>query len=133
MKRFTRAALLSLALLATAAPVAQAGDSWCDFDPPILVKTPGGNNVMVHVTNGALGAQHLDALKDAEITYVATPAGLGATAVVVTVVVPNDSFGSGFATRSTASSGPYGAGTIYASATGSAGTPMQLSFTLNVP
>ena len=51
----------ALAVLAPTARVALAAD-WCEDDPLVLIKTPSGFTLPVHVTNYALGT-HAGALK----------------------------------------------------------------------
>ena len=135
MRRRMAATGLAALLMATAVPIAHAGEEWCPWDPTVVISTPAGKNVVVHVTNSAFGAQHLPALKAATITQTvaAAPDG-GATDVTLDVLIPNDSFASGFPVRSVASSGPAAApGTIYAAASGKSGKAMRLKFRLNVP
>ena len=117
----------ALILMATAAPVAFAGDDWCSDDPTLAIKTPGGNNVVVHVTNYALGTQHLPSLKAAAVTYDASSVQGGlATEVTVTVLVPDDSLDSGYAIRSVVSDGPAAnPGTIYDDGAGRSGKVNQ--------
>ena len=68
------------------------------------------------------------------ITYTVEPAREGtATPVRIAVAVPNDAFGEGFDTRTKASSGPLGSGTLHSAAEGIAGKSMKLSFTVDVP
>jgi hypothetical protein len=133
MKRFTRAALLSTFLILGGSAVAHAGEDWCTSDPALPIRTPGGSNVVVYVTNSALGSQHLASLQQAAISYVATPAAGGsATDVVVSVLIPGDLSDPSYAVRSVVSSSAHASGTIYETKSGSAGTVMQLSFRLNV-
>lgn len=124
------------AFLGPAAP-ARAAAEWCDTDPLLLIRTPGGQLVPVFILVGAQGAEHLPAAQAASLlaTSDATEATAGgrATRVTVTVVVPNDPFGQGFPTRAAASTGPLGTGTVYATAERVAGAPMTLRFTLAIP
>ena len=123
----------ALLLWAGPASTAAAMESWCEDDPPVLITTPGGTTVVVYVTTGAMGTEHLLAVQLASIHHsVKSVKGGGATHVDMTVEVPNDLFASGFPTRATVSSGPFKTGTIYASATGTAGEPMRLVFQLSV-
>lgn len=134
MKRLTRAALLSTLLMLGGAAAVHAGEDTCTVDPPLQIRTPAGNSVVVMMTDSALGLEHKEALKAAVHTYVTTPAlGGTATDVVLTVLVPGDIYAATFPVSTVASSGPWATGTIYASADGVAGTPMTLSFRLNVP
>ncbi len=70
----------------------------------------------------------------ARIGYTAQPVQGGrATLVHLEVLVPGDLFDDHFATRSVASSGPLGSGTVYATASGYSGQAMTMVFTLAVP
>ena len=134
MKSILLALLTAVLLLVAAAPEVAALEEWCEDDPLVLITTPGGNVAPVYVTNGALGTEHLPAVQLATISHtVHSVDGGRATLVRMTVVVPNDAFGSHFPTRTTASSGPMKSGTIYDTDTGYSGEPMHLSFRLNVP
>lgn len=122
--------LLVLAVFAPASP-ARASDQWCDTDPLVVVRTPEGALVPVFVNSGALGVQHLLAVQLARITTEVGPAGRG-TLVKVRVLIPGDAFAGTFPTRTVASTGPLGTGTIYARADGSSGRTMTMTFTLPV-
>lgn len=127
--------LMTLVMLLTAfTPVARAGEEWCDTDPLVVIETPGGALVPVYVTNGALGLEHLAAAQTATITTSVKSVENGrATQVKVEVLVPDDLFGSHFATRSVVSSGPLGTGTVFATTSGYSGEVMKMTFTLDVP
>lgn len=134
MKRLFLALLVSFAALVAVTPTANAAEEWCDTDPLVLIQTPGGALVAVYVTNGALGVEHLPAAQAATIGYSARPSANGRdTLVEMTVLVPDDLFGSGFPTRSTVSTGPLATGDIYATASGQSGTVMTMTFKLGVP
>jgi hypothetical protein len=127
---------LCAAVLVWGAPAstATAMESWCEDDPPVVIITPGGSMVIVYVTSGAIGLEHLVALQLATIRHTVTPANGGlATHVDMTVEVPNDLFASGFPTRTTVSSGPFKLGTIHGTAMGRSGEPMHVAFQLPVP
>jgi hypothetical protein len=127
----TTSALGALCLLASAA---HAGDEWCEYDPLVVVQTPGGSLVPVYVTTGALGLAHLAAVQLARIELDVAPVGGGtSTKVRISVTVPPDMLDSHFQTRTTASSGPLKTGVVFASAQGFSGQTMQLQFTLAVP
>lgn len=123
--RFRLLAFLT-ALLVVLAPAsgAAAMEEWCEDDPLVLVTTP----------RGALGVVHLPAVTLTTISYTVQPADGGrATRVKMIVRVPNDAFGTGFKTRTTASSGPLKTGTIFDRASGVSGKNMYMSFVLRVP
>ncbi len=136
MSRVVIAAILISLHWMWGAPVALAAE-WCDTDPLVAITTPGGNVVPVYVMVGVLGAEHLPAAQVASILYTTASdkatAGGAATKVELTVLVPDDAFATGFPTRSTASSEPYGTGIVYDSTYGKSGQQMVLKFTLPVP
>jgi hypothetical protein len=88
LARFVGAGALGLVGLAGAvgaAPVA-AGDEWCVTDPPVLVTTPAGSNVVVFVVDAGPAA-YRDLLKKPTIVVQATPVK-GGTQVRLEVVFP---------------------------------------------
>ncbi len=134
MKRFSRSAVLALLLVAAFVPMVGASDQWCEDDPVVVIKTPGGSLVTVYVTNGARGVEHLPAVLSAQINYTATSTdGQSATLVQMSVLIPDDEFDDHFETRSTVSTGPMKTGTILATASGFSGQAMFMTFKLNVP
>jgi len=127
-------ALLCLGLLVPAASADE--ELWCDngSDPTVVISTPGGNTVVVHVTNWAQSSVHQAALRAATITYTAQPVtGQPATDVEIQVTVPDDQYETGFRIRSVASTQPFGAGTVLASEEGKSGQAQKLRFRLDVP
>ena len=124
-----------MALLALTAGVpAASAEEWCDTDPTVIVRTPGGSTVVVHATIGVQSSDHLSAARAATIaqTVQATNDGLG-TNVQLDVVVPDDQYATGFPVRVVASSGPFGGGTVYDDESGQSGKVVKLKFTLSVP
>jgi hypothetical protein len=132
MKRRLFAATAALGAVGLLAPAAHAGDQWCEDDPLVVIKTPGGSLVALYVTNAALGVEHLPAVLLAKIDYTVSRAG-PSTNVHMTVTIPSDMFDSHFPTRSTVSTGPLATGTIYATAEGESGKAMRMQFILPVP
>ena len=137
MGRVLLAALAVLLAMSVPTTSAQAGAEWCDTDPLVLIRTPGGQIVPVFVLVGARGLEHLPAAQAASLlatSHTVESAGGGrATQVTVTVVVPDDIFERNFPTRAAISSGPLGSGNVHASGEGESGKPMTLSFTLHIP
>jgi hypothetical protein len=134
LRRIVVAVVLGCCLLLSAqlaAPGASAGAQWCDTDPVVVIITPSGVLVPLFVNNGAQGVEHQPAVLLASMPYTVTPVD-GGTEVHLNVTVPNDLFARGFPTRSVVSTGPLGTGTVYATAYGVSGKPMQLTFTLDV-
>lgn len=133
MKRFVLPIVLALLLLVGLVPGVNAGEQWCEGDPLVVVKTPGGASVPIYVTSGALGPEHLPAVLAARISYTAKPADGGrATLVKISVVIPDDAFESSFQTRSTSSTGPLGTLTVLSMTTGISGRAMTMQFKVNV-
>ena len=127
------ATLLAGALAARHVAVASA-DQWCDVDPAVVIATPAGNLVVVFVNTGAYGLTNQPLLLLASMKWTVEPARQGtATLVRLDVTVPNGLLGVRFPTRTTASSGPLGTGTVYAQVSGMSGEPMRATFTLDVP
>jgi hypothetical protein len=134
MMRVLSSAIAALVLALALVPAAAASAEWCEYDPLVVISTPGGATVPVYVTSGALGTEHLAAVMSAAISYSATSAEGGeATVVRMTVLIPDDEFASHFATRSVVSTGPLKTGLLLAEATGFSGQAMPLQFKLAVP
>jgi len=138
MQRLIVATILVLFLGTAGIPVRPvAAAEWCDTDPLVLIRTPAGNEVPVYLLIGVLGAEHLPAAQAASIIYTSyltkAKSGGEATRVRLIVLVPDDSFGSGFPTQVAASSGPMGSGSPYDRAEGTSGVELVLAFTLDVP
>jgi len=131
----TLSSLLAALLLSTVlAPPAIAADEWCDTDPLLVIRTPGGSLVPVYVNTGARGVEHLVAAQTARLAYSAsTIPGTTATKVKLTVLVSPDVFGSSFETRAGVSTGPFQTGTVFATGSGHSGDPMNLQFALPIP
>jgi hypothetical protein len=133
MVRILCAVVVACCLLVAAQPAGAAAE-WCEFDPVVLIVTPGGALVPVFVTNGAQGTEHLTAAQLAEMRYTTRPDKSGtATLVYLQVLVRGDLFAAKFPTRSTASTGPLATGNIFARTQGVSGDTMQLTFVLDTP
>lgn len=135
MKRRLLSALVALVCLGVLAPAVSAGEEgWCQSDPAIAVRTPAGNTVVVHLTLMAQGTEHAAALRDAVESYtVEAVSNQPATDVEIRVLVADDEYGSGFSTISTASTQPFGGGTVLDSETGKSGQLVRLRFRVDVP
>ena len=127
------AALTPAAALLAAPTPALASDTWCDVDPVQLVITSGGRLVPIFVTNGAPSLLYAPQLLLAHISHSTESLNGGtATRVTVRVTVPNGLFGRTFPTRSVVTSGPLGLLDIYATGSGTSGSPMVMTFTLPI-
>jgi hypothetical protein len=120
---------LALALWVGSAPALEASEQWCSGDPVEIIITSGGLAVPVFVTNSALGVEHLLTATTAQISYTTNATGYG-TNVIMTVMVPNDAFGSGFPTASVVSAGPDATLAILAQTSGTSGQTMTMEFKL---
>jgi hypothetical protein len=122
-------------VLPGAAPAA-AWSEWCDTDPVLLVRTPGGQLVPIFFLTGVYGERYAVSglLANLSADYTAEPVAEG-TAVEVRVTVPAGGrlFGSRIPTRLLVTQGPQGTLATYGGATGESGEPMIVRFTLDVP
>ena len=127
-------AMAMVLLLLAGSATGGAGEEWCEYDPVVMVTTPGGKIVPVYLLIGAVGVEHLPLVTAAQHSYIVEADGGGqATQVRLRVLVPKGLDGGVFATRVTASTGPLGTGTILDTTTGTSGEPMPLRFKLDVP
>lgn len=134
MRRRALSAVTALIALGALAPGASATEEWCEEDPAMTIRTPAGNNVVAFLTNKALGTEHVAALRAATESYtVQAVSNALATDVEIQVSIPDDQYASGFATLSTASTQPYGGGTVLDSEPGKSGQVTKLRFRLDVP
>jgi hypothetical protein len=114
-------------------PAASAGAEWCSSDPPVVIHTPGGDVVPLHVTNYGEGREHLAAVRKASIETQVEAANSGTgTEVTIVVLIPDDAGQGTFRTRSVVSTRPNAAGTVLATDSGRSGEAMVLQFTLDV-
>ena len=124
-----------------AAQGADAIAEWCEVDPALVVRTPAGRVVVLHVTTSGLGREHLGAVRQATISSTTSPVGGGpdpagpdgAFRVEVVVEVPLGAGGQRFATKSVVSTRPFAGGTVLAAVSGQSGSPMRLAFRLDEP
>ena len=133
--RMAAAAAGAAGLLSAAVRGAAASDEWCDTDPLIKVVTPGGSKQYVHITLSAPSSVYRQNLIDTKNSIgwsaVTAPDGAG-TIVTVTATVPLNGL-LPFATHATVSSSPFGGGTVFGyPVDGVAGSPMAITYTLNV-
>ena len=132
-RRFALCGVVAVVGVGAMAPTAGAYEEWCEADPAVVIRTPGGNTVVVHVTNAALGTAHAAALRAASISSTVQAGGGAGTDVEIEVTVPDDAVATGFATRTMVSTLPWGAGTVLATDTGNSGRVMKLRFRLDIP
>jgi hypothetical protein len=133
LKRVVVAAALAVGLLFASPTGASAWATFCDWDPLILVVTPGGHIVPVYASVWTSSPLQLGlplATYTASRTYDA--AGKPHTAVDMKITVLSGLLFK-FTTYNMATSGLLGSGTVYASKYGTSGTPVHLFFTLPQP
>jgi hypothetical protein len=140
VRRAVALAAVALALVLVWVPGSAAAQDaiaeWCEVDPALVVRTPAGRVVLLHVTTSGLGLEHLGAVRQATISSTTSPVGGGpdgAFRVEVVVEVPLGAGGERFATKSVVSTRPYAGGTVLAAASGESGSPMRLAFRLDEP
>ena len=126
------AVLLALSGVFASTGTTLASDTWCDVDPPVLIKTPEGNLRIVYVvTSGPV--QYLPQLLLPAIEYeVHAVAGGGATQVRLDVTAAGGLLGEGYAVKSEVWTGPARTGTLLSTQYGRAGEAMRHRFRLNV-
>lgn len=125
------AAILALSGLAGGAVTAAASDTWCDADPPVLIRTPGGNLRIVYVVSSG-PVQYLPQLVVPAIDYDVRAVAGDQTQVRLDVTVSRGLLGQGYAVRSEVWSGPARTGTLLSTEYGEAGEAMRHRFRLDV-
>jgi hypothetical protein len=134
MARVLVAVSVVLLLLTGSVRDSYASEEWCEYDPVVLVTTPGGSIIPVYLLIGAAGLENLPLVTAAQHSRIVEPTDMGrATLVQLEVLVPRRLGGGTFATRVTASTGVHATGTILDTETGLSGEPMPLKFKLGVP
>jgi NhaP-type Na+/H+ or K+/H+ antiporter len=134
MARTLVAVGIVLLLLVGSVTTGGASEEWCEYDPVVLVTTPGGRVVPVYLLIGAAGLENLPLVTAAQYSRIVEPTDAGrATLVRLEVLVPKRLDGGTFSTRVTASTGAHATGTILDTETGLSGEPMPLTFKLGVP
>ena len=137
---------------ATLATAAFGAAEWCEDDPKVVIKTPTGKQLPLHVTNYAEGLEnqiYLDRVprnqkkQNAWISWsvlqsnkggqapAGTPGGAVLWDVTIRVTIHTDpGDGKRFRTKTVASSEEYAKGTIYAQAQGAANRQMEMHFSI---
>ncbi len=90
LRRLAMSAAMAAAIfLAPSVPLAGAEDDFCDSDPPILVRTPEGNPVLVN-NFVSIPRRYKHAAHNMEITGSSERAGHGRSKITVKVTVPGE-------------------------------------------
>lgn len=132
MKRVVVAAALAAGILVALPVSAGAWCSYCEWDPLVLVVTPGGHIVPVY--DSVWTSQLLDIglpVESYTTSRVYSATGQPETKVDMTIYVPTGLLFK-FSTMDEVTTGLLGSGTLLARTTGTSGTPAQLQFVLPV-
>ncbi len=131
MRRVGVAAVLAAGLLMVSGIGANACATYCEWDPVVLIVTPGGHVVPVF---DSVWTQYPTQLGVPLESYTVSRAYRNGTPV--TIVDMKIYVAAGllfkFPTTDEVTTGLLGSGTVLASAYGSSGTPVELKFTLPV-
>ncbi len=132
MKRVVVAAALAAGFLMLSPSSAAAWATYCDWDPLVLIVTPGGHIVPVYDSVWTSSPLQIGLpLESYTATRVYDSVGRPMTAVDVKITVVAGLLFN-FSVRDMVTSGLLGSGTVYAEKYGTSGTPVHLKFTLPV-
>ena len=132
MKRVVLAAALAAGLLLSSPSGAAAWATYCDWDPLVLIVTPGGHIVPAYESVWTSSPLQIGLpLAGYTATRVYDNVGRPLTAVDVTILVPLGLLFN-FPTHNMVTSGLLGTGTVYAVKDGWSGRPVHLKFTLPI-
>jgi hypothetical protein len=133
LKKMVVAAALAVGLLFASPSSAAAWATFCDWDPLILVVTPGGHIVPVYASVWTSSPLNLGLpLASYKASRVYDVGGNPHTAIDMTIWVPAGLLFQ-FQTYDMATSGLLGTGTVYAAKYGRSGTLTHLYYTLPQP
>lgn len=130
MKRVVAAAAVAAGILVASPLSAGAWCSYCEWDPLVLVITPGGHIVPVY--DSVWTSQLLNIglpVESYTTSRVYGPQRQPETQVDVTIDVPAGLLFN-FSTMDEVTTGLLGSGTVLARTTGTSGTPVHLKFVL---
>jgi len=151
-RRLILTSILAISGTAVIAPAASADASWCEDDPKVVIGTPTGRQLPLHVTNYAEGEENRVYLERvprhqkkqnawinwsiAQATKAAnapsgTPSGAVLWDVTIRVTIHTDpGDGLRFRTKTVASSDEFAAGVIYSQSQGTANREMEMRFSI---
>jgi len=133
VKKVLVAAALAAGIMVASPVSAGAFMTYCDWDPLVLIVTPGG--YIVPVYDSVWTSSPLDLalpLESYTVKRVYDANGHPHTAVDMTISVLTG-FLFGYSTYDEVTTGLLGSGTVLAHAIGNSGTPVHLKFTLSQP
>jgi hypothetical protein len=132
VKRVVLAAALAAGLLLSSPSGAAAWASYCDWDPLVLIVTPGGHIVPAYESVWTSSPLLIGLpLAGYTATRVYDNVGRPLTAVDVSILVPTGLLFN-FPTHDMVTSGLLGTGTVYAEKDGWSGKTVHLKFTLPI-
>jgi hypothetical protein len=133
VKRLLIAGALLIGMLGTQATTAGAAEYFCDWDPPVLIVTPGGNLESVYVSVWTSSPLNIGLpVENYKATRAYDSHGQPVTDVDVAVYVPSGLLFK-FTTLNMVSTGLLGGGERLATAYGTSGQTTHLRFRLNEP
>lgn len=133
MKRVLLAAMLAAGVVVASPTAAGAWATYCDWDPLVLVVTPGGHIVPVYDSVWTSSPLDLGVpLESYTTSRVYDASGRPETLVTMTISVPTGLLFQ-YATTDEVTTGLLGSGTVLARKNGTSGTPVQLKFILPQP
>jgi hypothetical protein len=130
MKRVLLAAALAAVVLFASAMSASACATFCDWDPLVLVVTPGGHIVPVYDSVWTSTPLDLGLPTESYTVQRGYQAGAPVTNVDMAIYVPAGLLFK-FATYDQVTTGLLGSGQVLASENGYSGAPVHLKFTLH--
>jgi hypothetical protein len=133
LKRWVVASFLAITATMASATSAGAWTAFCDWDPVVLIITPGGN--IVPVFDSVWTSSPLDLalpLESYTVKRAYDSQGHPVTAVDMTIYVPTGLLFN-YPTQDYVTSGLLGSGHVYAHASGTSGKPVHLKFTIPKP
>ncbi|HEY0831965.1 MAG TPA: hypothetical protein VGE99_12535 [Candidatus Dormibacteraeota bacterium] len=133
MKRVLLAAALAAGILVASPTSAGAWATYCDWDPLVLIVTPGGHIVPVYDSVWTPSPLDLGVpLASYTTSRAYDAAGNPVTVVNMTISVPTGLLFR-YATIDEVTTGLLGSGTVLARKSGTSGKPVHLTFTLHQP
>jgi hypothetical protein len=131
VKKVLVAAALAAGIMVASPASAGAFMTYCDWDPLVLIVTPGGHIVPVYDSVWTSSVLDLGLpLESYTVKRVYDEHGHPHTAVDMTISVPTGLLFQ-YSTYDEVTTGLLGSGTVLAHATGTSGTPVHLKFTLS--
>ena len=132
MKKGFMAAVLAAGFLVASGIGAGACATYCDWDPLVLVVTPGGHIVPVYDSVWTSSPLSLGLPTESYTVAREYHAGQPVTQVDMAIYVPTGLLFR-FSTVDEVTTGLLGSGTVLASGYGTSGSPVHLQFTLPEP